>query len=494
MTPLNPSHQEVRQPVRIGTLVEDLGDAVAFQGDPASEFRGFSVRSNRGAVKDRYFLVADATWRSRLRRRYLAEDVTAEDKIREAIANGASGVICPRDMQGAESLVGQNVIFTASTFEVMARIAEVVQRYLNRQKITAVTGSAGKSTTAAMVVHALTAADVGRVYAQAGNRNLATQVLPQLSRADRSRHTVLEVAGSAFPVFKEIDFAVSPHVAILTAISEAHLDYLHDLESVARIKSDLFLRPPEGGTAVVNIDTPHADIAVQRAIDEGQRLVTYGEGLDADIRLVSYDAATHRVVAMVEDERFEYSLCAPGKHMAMNSLAVIATLRAYGVFYWREGIRALSTFEPLDGRGIAAEVRLSTGAVITLVDESYNSNPASIRASLEMLAAWSDTENRRKVAILGDVLELGDRADSIHRDLAEPVLAAGLDEVHLFGEHMRTLFDELRGRHSSVHHWTDLDAMKDGVLPLLRENDLVLTKASGATGLKQFVRSLRNQS
>lgn len=480
--------------MRTDRLLERMGSSadVTFQGDPMSEFRGFSLRPNRGAVKDRYFLIPDETWKSARRRRYIRDGVSVEDTIREALNNGARGVICPVAMRGSTVLDGQNVIFAASTFGVMARIVEAVQRSLTHQRITAVTGSAGKSTTAAMVVHALAAVAPGRVYAHGGNKNLATHVLSQMSRADRSRHTVLEVAGSAFPVYEELDFTVSPHVAILTSISEAHLSYLHDLESVARIKSDLFLRPPAGGTAVVNIDTPHADILVKRAVDEGQRLVTYGESPTADIRLVSYDAATRAVVTMVENERFEYSLGARGYHMALNSLAVIATLRAHGVFYWRDGIRSLETFEALGGRGAAKELRLSTGAQITLIDESYNANPASIRASLEMLSTWEVADKQRRVAILGDVLELGDDADRIHRDLSEPLLAAGLDEVHLFGDHMQSLFSEVADRHPAVHHWTDLDAMQEGVLPRLQENDLVLAKASGSTGLKSFVQELLN--
>lgn len=478
--------------MRVGLLIDQLGDqhGVEFQGKRDREFRGASLRTSRGPVRRRYALIVDDGWSRGTRRRYLPDGVTADEKIREAFANGAAGIICNSDLKGLESLKGRNVIFCDNTFLLFCRVVEAVMGSLTTQKVTAVTGSAGKSTTKAMIAHALTRLDLGRVYSEDRNWNLAQDVLSQLSRAGRSEHTVVEVAGSVFPRFQGTGFSVSPPVAILTSISEAHLDYLHDLESVARIKSDLFVRPPAGGAAVINADAPHADLVIQRARDEGWRLVTYGEAESADIRLISYDWSTRKVIALVHDDRFEYKVGPPGRHMAMNSLAVIAALRAHSVFYWREGVRSLEYFEPLGGRGKTTDVTLAHGARITLVDEAYNANPASMRAALEMVSALQVSEGSRKIAVLGDIMELSDSADAVHRSLSEAVLTADVDEFHLFGEHMSALHEEVRGRLPNVKLWNDLDAMAAGVIPHLRSGDLMLAKASGSTGLKDFVKTL----
>lgn len=478
--------------MRAHDLIDALGDSagIEYQGNSRQILRGFTERSSPGGVRRRFFVLVDTGWTRQSRQKQLPEGTHPEDVIGRAFANGASGVVCSPALRGSPVLEGRNVFFTDATFDFILRAAAYTRSTLKEHTVTAVTGSAGKSTTKAMIAHALKALDAGSVLATAGNTNLAQHVASQLTRSHRNVHTVVEVAGSAFPRYEPRGFSVSPDVAIITAISEAHLDYLHDLESVARIKSDLFLAPPPGGTAVVNIDTPHSNLLVDRAHREGWTLVTYGESAGADLRLVEYAPAEGLVLAQVGGEQFRYAVGAPGRHMALNSLAVIAALRGLGLEQWRDGVRLLATFAPLGGRGEAAEVTLASGARITLIDEAYNANPVSMRAALDLLSSKTVVEDGRRIAVLGDILELGDSADQIHRSLADAVLGADAHEVHLFGTHMAALYDEVRDRGVVVYHWSDLEEMAAGLLTQLRTGDVVLTKASGGTGLKDFVQEI----
>lgn len=477
-------------------LVSDLITALSpeedfnYQGDVHIQFRGIGLKSTARGLRRRFYVLVDESWNANSNRTFRNDGFSAEEELEKAFENGAVGIICSEELRGFPVLEDKNVFFVENSYDFALRMVEAVRANLDVQRITAITGSSGKSTTKAMVTHALRAVDVGRVLSATGNQNLATHLISQLSRASLNAHVVAEVAGSAFLSYRRHSFAVSPDVSVITSISEAHLDYLRDLESVARIKSDLFQRPPAGGTAVINLDAPHSELLVRRAVQEGCQLVTYGESNEAAIRLVSYDQAMRHVVAEVGQERIEYTIGAGGKHMAMNSLAVIAVLRAHRIKAWRAGVKSLESFEALGGRGQVSQVVLDSGAEVTLIDEAYNANPDSIRASLEHLSERTVPERSRRVAILGDVLELGEQAETIHRSLAEAVVDANLDEVHLFGEHMAALHEELVDRLPQARHWEDLDALTGEALGLLESGDVVLVKASGGTGLKDFVRGL----
>lgn len=413
-----------------------------------------------------------------------------ERTIKRAFAQGMSGVICSTELKDSPVFQGQNVFFASDTYALACHLATAVRNNLDHQRLTAITGSAGKSTTRNMLVHALRVAGVSKVTATPRNQNLQRMTLHRISQTPRFDHTVLEVSSSAFKAFQEKGFSVSPDVSIVTSIAEAHLDYMDSLENVAEIKSDIFQAPPAGGTAVINVDTEHADLLVRRAVSEGCQLVTYGESDEATIRLESWDPVTSETVAMVGQERFEYRLGLTGKHNAMNSLAVLAALRAHGIKSWRQGVESLAHFQALEGRGQSSLVQLPSGAEITLIDEAYNANPASVRSSLESMGVRERCLGIRRIAVLGDILELGSQSDQIHRNLADSVLNADLDYVFLFGEHMGELYDELKDRTDHVRHWPDLSSLIEELPQHLRSQDIVLMKASGSTGLNGWVKEL----
>lgn len=464
--------------------------AVDYQGDVDIQFRGTALKSNTRGLRRRFFVLVDDSWSERSNRAFRNEGVSAEQEIERAFETGAVGIVCSSKLRGSPTLEGRNAFFVEDTYDFAFRLVETVRASLEAQRITAITGSAGKSTTKAMVTHALRALGDDRVLAASGNQNLASHLTWQLSRAHRHSHVVAEVAGSALLTFQDHSFAVSADVSVVTSISEAHLDYLHDLENVARFKSDLFQRPPAGGTAVVNLDAPHSELLVRRAVKEGCQLVTYGESPEAAIRLVDYDPSTRQVLVDVGQERLQYTVGAEGKHMAMNSLAVIAVLRAHRIKDWRAGVKSLESFEALGGRGQVSKVVLESGAEITLIDEAYNANPDSIRAALDQLSTRTVPAASRRVAILGDVLELGAQGPEIHRGLADAVVGAKLDEVHLFGEHMKSLYEAVASELPQARHWETLEAMTTEAMNMLQSGDVVLVKASGGTGLKDFVKGL----
>lgn len=477
----------------VSDVIAAIEDTVPFeyQGDTSQQFRGLAVHNTPRDTRRRYWVMRGPEWKRKRSNQYGPDGSTPEDGIANAIRDGAAGLICNTTYKGHPALENQNVFFTPNTFELCYRIVESQRRLTHGRRMIAVTGSAGKTTTCAMVACALRGAEAGHTVQQNDrNRNLIHHILAQQSRFHRFSSTILEVAGSVF-ARDRLDFTVSADVSIVTSISEAHLNYLDDLAGVARYKSDIFKRPPSGGLAVVNLDAPYSEVLTDRAIGEGARLVTYGENAEADIRLTGYDPATGRVHVNMDGLDVDYTLPAKGKHLALNSLAVLATLRDLGMD-WEAGLASLEGFVPPEGRGQEARISLDDGGQFTLIDGSYNANPASLRASLEYLAE-TDVQSRR-VAVLGDILELGAHSKEVHLSLAKDIRSAGIDSLHIIGEHFLELHDAEPALAAEVHRWDNIDELIERVPGMLQDRDVVLIKGSGGMGLKKLAALLIDQS
>lgn len=476
----------------VDALLEPLATRVPYdyEGKHQMQFRGIALRATRKLAGGQFVVLVDSHWGKRARTKFGYPDRTREAVINEAHANGAAGFIVNEELRDEPALADKNCFFVGNTLDFAFRLVETV-RSLTTQKVVAVTGSAGKSTTKAMINHVLgSLSPVPEIYHPPSTDNIFTSVTCQLSRMDNFDYSVLEVAGSAFLRFHKNNFTVSPDVAIVTSISEAHLDYLDDLSGVARRKARLFDNPPPGGTAVINLDTPCSDLLVAHAQEQGSRVVTFGESTEAMVRLVDYQAATRRAVIEADGQRTEVTLGAEGRHMALNSLAVLATLRALNIRDWQRALGSLETFHALVGRGETSTLPIS-GGTLTLIDESYNANPASIRAALDAMANRQVEGGGRRIVVLADMLELGAHAAEIHRDLAPAFESLAGTEVHLLGENMAALFGALEVRLPGVRHWDSLEELKRSLLEDLRPGDIILLKGSNGMGLGAIVRELQ---
>lgn len=480
----------------IRDLIEGIGRKAPyeFEGRDDVPIRGLGLKARRRGVGRTLFVLAGRDWHPSYPRIYRKDGISDEEEIQAALDNGAAGLVLPSSFRGHPLTEGRNVFFVEDTLEFAFRAAEAFRGMLSTKRLTAVTGSAGKTTTKRMIQHALGAGDPSKSLQRVStNRNLATEAAWQLSWAPRFDHTVLEVDGGSFRQAVEHNFSIAPDVAVITSIAEAHLDHHGDLQGVARNKSQIINGVGPGGALVLNRDTEMVDWLLGRAHEEGVRTITYGESPDAAVRLVDYELTTGKVTADVVGERFSYMVGARGRHMALNSLAVIAALRVLEVEDWRAGARALESFEPISGRGATADVVLSTGERIRLVDESYNANPASMKAALSTFAEMPVESGGRRIALLGDIRALGEASESVHRRLADVEGLQRVDELHLIGECMVALHDELQDGDVPVTHWSSVQEMGPGVLSELRTGDVVLAKASQATGLNRLINRISRE-
>lgn len=351
--------------------------------------------------------------------------------------------------------------------------------------VLAVTGSAGKTTVVAMLAHALSAwGDVGKSH---HNANLPAGVAWNLASIPwDTPHVVLELAIGKMAISARM---ARPKVAIFTNVLPAHLGERSTVTDIARTKSAIFLGMAPGDTAVLNRDmlewdTVH-DAARRRKLD----VVAYGASEECICRLLRYDAANRQAQARIRNREISFRMGAAGYHMALNGLAVLAAVSALG-HPLEPAIAQLERFAALPGRG--EEIHLSLdGRKLTVIDDAYNANPGSMRAALARLGDHQGA--RRRVAVLGEMAELGPNAVAYHTELATFMQNRSIDEVHVVGELYADFWEAippaLRGFHARSRQ-----ALRDVLREQLADGDVVLFKGSHSTGMHELVEWLKKSA
>lgn len=480
--------------MKVSDIVRVLptGSGSVYHGDPNHPFRGFRVRRPQAELPGHFAALVDDSWGPRMSKLVKRRGLTADQRIAQVLDQGYTGILCSTEMASHPALKDVPVLHANDSRQLAESIVMAINRTRARNRITAITGSFGKTSTKAMLVHALRSGVGGsRVFSPPHNQNLSPDVLSHLSRTVDFRHSVVEVAGGAMSQLVSRGVTISPDVAILTGISEAHLSYLKNTRGVAEMKSKIFLKPRPGATAIINRDAEHSDLLMNRAVQAGCQLVSYGESAHATIRLLDYDADTGLTTTEIGSEVVTYQIGAQGRHMALNSLAVLAALRTYRLPRWRASIESLSSFQALPGRGATSEIQVRPGVHVTLIDDAYNANPASIRSSLKHLMETPAELNSRRIAVLGDMQELGKGSKALHAGLAPDVLAAKPNTIYFIGEDMKELHERVAPSVNSMH-FDDANNLAELLRNELSTGDVLLIKSAQSTGLHRLVAALKS--
>jgi UDP-N-acetylmuramoyl-tripeptide--D-alanyl-D-alanine ligase len=308
-------------------------------------------------------------------------------------------------------------------------------------RIVGVTGSVGKTGTKEALRHVLAAQ--GSTHASAASYNNHWGVPLTLARLPRAAaYGVLELGMNHPGEIAALTRQARPHVALITLIAPAHLGHFASLDAIADAKAEIFEGLEPGGVAVLNRDDPQFERLRAGAGPHAGRIATFGAERSADWRLLEsrLDPDGSDVVAGFGGKRIAYRLGVPGRHWVANSLAVLAASEALGADV-EAAAASLATLEPPAGRGRKRTIPIGGGEAL-LLDESYNANPVSMRAALELLGQMPG----RRIAVLGDMLELGERGPDLHAGLAEAAQAAGVARVFCCGPLMESLFAALPTR------------------------------------------------
>jgi UDP-N-acetylmuramoyl-tripeptide--D-alanyl-D-alanine ligase len=406
------------------------------------------------------------------------------DFVRAALARAKAAVV---DRDVADLSQGAPLLRVADTFAALGALAAAARRR-SRARIVAVTGSVGKTGTKEALARALSAC--GPTTASAGSLNNHWGVPLSLARmpADAA-YGVFELGMNHKGEIAALTRLVRPHVAVITTVEPAHLGFFPSVEAIADAKAEIFLGLEPGGTAVLYRDNPHFERLAAAARRCGATVLGFGVAADAAMRLAECElrADGSAVAASIAGTVLRYELPVPGRHWVTNSLAVLAAVHAVGADM-AHAAAALAGLEAPAGRGRRHELAWQGGRLM-LIDESYNASPASMRAALAVLAAIPPGPGGRRIAVLGDMLELGKAAPRLHRDLAEPIAAAAVDRVFLVGAAMASLHEALpEGRRGGL--WRCADMAIPSLVSFLRPGDVVTVKGSYGVGTGRIVERL----
>jgi UDP-N-acetylmuramoyl-tripeptide--D-alanyl-D-alanine ligase len=411
------------------------------------------------------------------------------DFVDAALKAGAGLAVVARG-QGAR-FADAPLLIVDDVLEALRDLARAA-RARTKAKVIAVTGSVGKTGTKEALRLALSTD--GETHASAASYNNHWGVPLSLARCPQgTKYAVFEIgmnhAGEITPLTK----LVRPHVAIVTTVEPVHLEFFGTVEKIADAKAEIFLGVEPGGTAVLNRDNAQfgrLEAAAKAA--KVSRIVSFGDNAKADTQLlrVSLQADSSTVEARVLGTPITYKLGAPGRHIVLNSLGVLTAAVLVGADLALAAL-ALGNLRPTPGRGARVTLRVPGGSAV-LIDESYNANPASMAAAIALLGQTPVGERGRRIAVLGDMLELGPPGAELHRGLAVPLKEANIDLVYCSGPLMRSLWEALPSNRRGGYADTAA-ALEPAVLEALRDGDAIMVKGSLGSKMGPIVKALERQ-
>jgi UDP-N-acetylmuramoyl-tripeptide--D-alanyl-D-alanine ligase len=404
--------------------------------------------------------------------------------VADAIARAAAGAMVHRDLPDVA-----RQLHVDDTLAALHRLGGYARaRFAGR--LAAVTGSVGKTTTKEMLRTILNA--FGRTHAAVASYNNHWGLPLTLARmpAD-SAFCVAEIGMNHPGEIAPLARLARPHIAVITAVEKAHVGFLGSIEAIADEKASILRALEPGGVAVLPADSS-LYLRLRMAAGDAT-IVSFGAARSADVRLteLTTDADGCEVAAEVHGHPVRFRLNAPGRHMAMNALAALAAavhLSGISAEVYERAARTLETFVPLAGRGARRRIDVAGGTAL-LLDESYNGNPASMRAALAVLRLQPA---ERRIAVLGDMLELGEAGPAEHRALAEDVVAAA-DRVFACGPLMRGLFDTVPERLRAAYAG-DSASLAPILARAVAPGDAILIKGSLGSRMKLVVNALEQRA
>lgn len=436
---------------------------------------GISIDSRTAGAGDAFFAIK-------------GDRFDGHDFASAAVASGASLLIVAESKLPALGRLTAPMIVVKDVLAALEDLGRAA-RARSEAKIVAITGSVGKTSSKEMLRQALTAS--GEVHASAASFNNHWGVPLTLARMPQSAvFGVFEIGMNHADEIRPLVKMVRPHVAIITAIAAAHLGNFKNLTEIAAAKAEIMEGLVADGHVLLNLDNEKYGWLKKRATELGIKNVkSFGENEKADFRLLNCkllpDCST--ITARIGNDEVAVKIGAPGRHLVQNALAVLGAVSLVGADL-AKATHALARISAEKGRGARHRLRIDGGS-FTLIDESYNANPASMRAALELLRDTPVRLGGRRIAVLGDMLEMGRFSERVHRELAQPLRDAKVDLACLAGPEMQALRDELGSGIETVYR-EDAAGLGDYLKLALRDGDAVMVKSSLGIGFGAIIKAL----
>ena len=416
------------------------------------------------------------------------ERLDGHDFVEAALAAGASAALVSEEWYNAQP--GERLIVVPDPLDGLRALGRAA-RARSKALIIAVTGSAGKTTTKEAIRTVL--AGAGQTHYSIKSFNNHWGVPLMLARLPReAQFGIFEIGMNHAGEITPLAGLVRPHIAVITTVAAAHLEFFPSISDIARAKAEIFEGLEEGGTAVLNADHEYLHILFARAREIGVgRVVTYGYDEEADFRIAEPEVAGPRTFARVThgEDSFDLNLQLRGRHMIANATAALVVSQLAGMDRYA-ALRELAEFGAGEGRGQTIRIGPNDKPLL-LVDESYNANVASMSAALEVFAMVVPPGGK-KVLVLGDMLELGAQGAELHRSLKNAVLATGAPHVFLVGKAIEPLADDL-DQSLVAGRARRIEDLMEPILSSLALGDAVMVKGSKGVRLASLVAEIKQR-
>lgn len=418
------------------------------------------------------------------------------DFVADALTKGAAAALVTHRPEGVAG--DAPLLIVPDVLEALGALG-IAARARTKARIIAITGSVGKTSTKSMLRDVLDGQ--GKTHAAEKSFNNHWGVPLTLARmpADAD-YAVVEIGMSNPGEIAPLSRMTRPHVAMVTTVAAAHLEAFGAIEGIAHEKASIFEGLEPGGTAILNGDIETTPILIAKAEGHAARILTFGEHAESHHRLVEASVVGDATVVRGRAWRTPvlFRLGTAGRHFAVNAMAVLAAVWAVGGDRGRAVI-AFAQWRPPGGRGQRERLALDIvddHLTFDLIDDAFNANPASMAAALDVLAASEPTDGLgriaagRRVAVLGDMLELGEDEAAMHAELAAHPAMERIDLVHCVGPRMRALWDALPATKRG-HRVDSAEALMPKARSLVDAGDIVLVKGSKASRVSRVVEALK---
>ena len=410
------------------------------------------------------------------------------DYVVKAIENGAVAAIVTHAVDGVDA---DKLLIVEDTLKAMEDLGHA-SRARSSAKIIAITGSVGKTGTKEMLATALSGQ--GQVHASIKSYNNHWGVPLTLSGMHAGTdYGVFEIGMNHANEITPLSQMVKPHVAIITTIAPVHVEGFDDgIDGIINAKAEIFDGVVDGGDVVLNHDLESFAVLKEKALAKNLKVHSFGEHAQADANIVDCLEAANgsRVKANIKGESVSFNLQIAGRHIVCNAMAVLLAVKLAGGDV-QQAAKSMATQKPIIGRGKRELIDLGVkDNPITLIDESYNASPIAMNAAFKVLALIDPGRGGRRIAVLGDMLELGKDSGQMHEDLALPLKAANVDLVYTCGKNMRKLYEQLPANQRGAHKETSQELAQ--IVPdVLVPGDVVMVKGSLGSKMGSVVEAMR---
>jgi len=412
--------------------------------------------------------------------------------VKSAFDKGAAAAVVSKTVDGVDPA---RLVVVDDVMEALIKLGKAGRDRVDIP-IIAVTGSVGKTGTKEALRAALSR--YRKTHASVLSYNNDVGVPLSLARMPYdAEYGIFEIGMNHAGELAELVKLVRPDVAIITTVELAHSEFFENVEEIADAKAEIFTSMNKGGVAVLNYDNPHFARLTKKAEQAGvKKIISFGNNELADVKVLRhfFHDTCSCVIADIMGKVMTYKVGMLGYHWVMNSLAVLATVDAVGADLGLSGL-GLAELQPLAGRGRRERIYfdIATESSLLIIDESYNANPASMKAAIKTLGECENSERGRKIAVLSDMGELGEQADQLHCDLGPVLDEAGVEKIFAIGKHMKQLADFIVKHYPAIHvnYFNDKNALERALVHDIRSGDVIMIKGSNSQGMSSTVEKLK---